>query len=260
MAEFAHQYGEWALVAGASEGLGAAFARELASRNLNVIVLARQGELLEQLREEIQNDFDVQVRCITQDLAADDLVSRLSDQTADVDVGLVIYNAAYVPVGSFASLDLDALKRAVDVNVQGPLTVVNSFLPAMRQRKRGAIVLMSSVSGMQGCAEISVYAATKSFNTILGDGLWEELRHDGVDVVVCCAGAMPTPGYQRSFSKSAPGMMDERTVARQTLDALQRGPRFIPGVMNKVAVQFMLRLMPKRLAVKIMSRSVRQIA
>ncbi len=76
-------------------------------------------------------------------------------------------------------------------------------------------------------------AATRAFNAILGEGLWQELREQGVDVVACCAGAVETPGYLRSGKGRVPGMLDPGTVARRTLDALGKGPRFVPGLVNR---------------------------
>ena len=121
----------------------------------------------------------------------------------------------------------------------------------MCERKRGAIVLMSSLSGMQGTARLATYAATKSFLAILREGLWYELRdEDNVDVIVCCAGAIPTPGYRRNFRRRAPGMLDPLDVAENTLNSLGRGPRCIPGITNKLMSFLFTRIMTRRVVIK----------
>lgn len=153
----------------------------------------------------------------------------LADDVAGLDLGIVIYNAACTPVGPFADAEAGAMERAVDVNVRGPLLLLRTLLPAMRERGRGAVVLMSSLSGLQEAPNISVYAATKAFNAILAEGLWSELRPHGVEVAACRAGAMPTPGYVRRFNRDVSGMLSPDEAARQTLDALGRGPRLVAG-------------------------------
>lgn len=200
------RYGRWALVAGASEGLGAAFAEQLASRGMHLVLIARRGHLLAELAGRLTAEYGTEVRCLPLDLSDPGFADTVEDAVAGLDLGIVIYNAAYVPVGPFVDTGEDAIERAVDVNVHGPLRLLRALLPAMRDRGRGAVVLMSSLSGLQGSPHVSVYAATKSFNAILAEGLWHELRPHGVEVTSCCAGAMRTPGYNRSFDRDVPGM------------------------------------------------------
>ena len=114
---------------------------------------------------------------------------------------------------------------------------------------------MSSLSGLQGTPHISVYAATKAFNINLAESLWYELRPHGIDVVACCAGAMPTPGYETNFGKKVPGMLSPEEAARQTLDGLSRGPRLVPGVVNRLGAQVMGRVVSRRAAVRLIGRN-----
>ena len=126
----------------------------------------------------------------------------------------------------------------------------------MIERGRGGIILMSSLAGSQGSPNIATYAATKSFNAILAEGLWKELKPHGVDVLACVAGAILTPGYQQAESaRPAPGTLDARTVAEGTLDALGRGPIFVPGAVNKVARFLLTRMLSRRAAIAIMSKN-----
>ena len=246
MDDFASRYGQWAVVAGASEGLGAAFAECLAQRRMNLLLIARRGELLRTVAADLTARYGVETRCLVQDLADAAPPAILAEAGTGLDIGVLVYNAAFIPVGRFVDLEQEALEQLVRVNVQGPVTVLRTLLPAMVARRRGAVVLMSSMAAMQGAPRIAGYAASKAFNATLGEGLWAELREQGIDVVACCAGAMPTPGYARSFKRSAPGMMAPEKAAELTLAALGKGPRFIPGRLNRAIVQMTARLLPPR--------------
>jgi uncharacterized protein len=259
-ARFPDRYGPWALVAGASEGIGVAFARALAGRGMNLVLIARRKALLDAHAEELRGQYGIEVRCLDFDLGTPDLAARLSSAVADLDVGLAVYNAAYSPVGDFATVDLAALRHVVDVNVCGPLTLVRALVEPMIARRRGAFVLMSSLAGNQGTPKIAAYAASKAFNTVLAEGLWHELKGKGVDVIVCCAGAVRTPGYAATVGKDAFGTLDAEVVVEQTLRALGRGPRVIPGVVNRIANWVMSRLLPRRTAIGIMAGSTKDLS
>jgi len=256
---FRDRYGEWALVAGASEGLGASFAECLAERGLDLVLLARRESLLDDLAGRLRDRHGVEVRPLAMDLARPDLAGALAAATADLDLGVIVYNAAFVPVGRFVDADADALERAVDVNVRAPVVMLHTLLPGLERRGRGAVILMSSLAGLQGTSRVAAYAATKAFNTILAEGLWQELREQGVDVVACCAGAIETPGYQRSGKGRVPGMLDPDAVARRTLDALGKGPRVVPGLVNRLVAVLFTRLLPRKAAIRLMARNTGDI-
>jgi uncharacterized protein len=256
---FASKYGPWAIVAGASEGLGAAFAAALAARGVHLLLLARRGELLESVAERLRDSSGVEVRTQICDLARPDLPAALETLTAGLEVGLAVYNAAYAPIGEFAARPLDDLMRVVDVNVRGPLIFARALAPAMIARGRGGLVLMSSLAGLQGASRIAAYAASKSFNTILGEGLWSELRPHGVDVVVSCAGGIRTPGYARAARREALGTLDASAIAEATLDALGRGPIVVPGAINKFARFVLTRMLSRRAAIATFARSTEDL-
>jgi len=260
MNTFAAKYGPWAVVAGASEGLGAAFAEALAARGVNLLLLARRADALQVVADRIRKAHAVEVRTEACDMARSDLSGWLLAVTADLDVGLAVYNAAHAPVGAFLSRPLDDLLQVVDVNVRGPLVVARTLAPGMVSRGRGGIVLMSSLAGYQGAPRIATYAASKGFNTVLGEGLWHELRQQGVDVVVSAAGAIRTPGYARSAGKDAPGSLDADVVATTTLDALGHGPVVIPGAMNRFARFLLGRMLPRRMAINIFANSTKDLS
>jgi short-subunit dehydrogenase len=253
---FADRYGPWALVAGASEGLGAAFATELARRGLNLILVARRPEPLAALAARLPT----RTVTVVADLGTDDGIAAACAAGAAQQVGLVVANAAYSPIGRFVDLDPAQSRRALRVNCQAPVELAHRFLPAMAERGRGGMVIMSSLAGMQGSPPITVYAATKAFGAVLAEGLWAELRPRGVDVVACVAGAVETPGLADSKARRAPGTLSPERVVAAALHGLGRGPRTVPGATMRMSSLVMSRLLPRRAAIAMISRASRDLA
>jgi uncharacterized protein len=261
----AARYGAWALVAGASEGIGRAFASSLAASGLNVVLVARRAGPLEVLAGELRREHGVQVVAAPVDLAADDVVEKIREATGDVDVGLVVYNACYSQIGEFLSTDLQSKLLTLDVNCRGPLRLLDAYLPAMVSRGRGGVVIMSSMAGFQGGAMVPTYAASKAFDTVLGESLWAELGPKGIDVLVCVAGATSTPGFEaqtpaQNRKKAFPGSPEQ--VAADALAALpkkRRGPTLVSGGINKAAYFFFGRVLSRGAASRFFSRSTRSI-
>ena len=132
----------------------------------------------------------------------------------------------------------------------------------MRQRKRGGIILMSSLSGMVGTAMVSTYAATKAFTQVLGEGLWEELGPLGIDVAVCAAGATLTPNFEAETPEARRGQalpMEPAAVAREALAGLGRGPLVVPGRLNRLVAGVLVRVLGRRAAVRWLSRNTRAL-
>ena len=260
MSVFKDKYGPWALVAGASEGLGAAFAVSLAQRGLNLVLIARRQEVLATLASELRTAYSIEVHCHAFDLSDTQRLQSELD-TIQQEIGLLVYNAAYAPIDYFTDLETNQLLNIADVNVRAPLVLTKYFSRNMLARGKGGIVLMSSLSGSQGSPKIATYAATKAFNTVLAEGLWSEMRHSGVDVIASCAGAIRTPGYIASENeKEAPGTLDASEVAEQTLAALGSGPTIVPGKTNKLAHFFMTRLLSKKRAIAIMDNNTKSLS
>lgn len=250
------RYGPWAVVAGGSEGLGAAFARAIARRGVNLALVARRRAPLDALAGELS--ARVEVRVVTADLAEPGAFDAVDQATAGLDVGLGVYNAALSVLGPLLDRPIDDVMRVIDVNVRGPVRFVHGLGPAMVARGRGGLVLMSSLAGFQGSPRLAAYAASKAWNLVLGESLWAELAPRGVDVVVSCAGAIRTPGYQAaSGGAEAPGTLDADVVAERTLAGLGRGPLVVPGLVNQLARFTLGRLLSRRAAVGVMDRSTR---
>jgi len=253
---FAQRYGPWALVAGASEGLGAAFASELARRGLNLVLIARRSGPLEALAASLPT----RVVPVSADLGTADGLATAHSAAEGLEVGLVVANAAYSPIGRFVDGSPELTRRAVDLNCGAPLALAHQFLPAMVDRGRGGFIVMSSLAGLQGSPPISVYAATKAFGAILAEGLWAELRGTGVDVLACLAGAVATPGLANAMARRAPGTLSPDLVAAAALRGLGRGPRVVPGALNRFSSVLMSRLLPRRAAIAIIARASRDLS
>ena len=247
---FNHKYGPWAVVAGASEGLGAAFAGALADRGCNLLLLARRAEVLEAVAAPLR--ARVEVRTAAVELASADLAEQLTLLTADLDVGLCVYNAAFAPLGPFLEQSLADKQRVLDVNCRGPMIAAHVFGERLARRGRGGILLMSSLTALAGSPFVAAYGASKAFSLSLGEALWFELAPRGVDVLVCCAGATRTPGFLRSSGPDAPRTMAPAEVAEEALAALGGPPSMVPGRFNRLASLLLARLLPRRAAVRIM--------
>jgi len=262
-ARFQARYGPWALIAGASMGLGAEFARQIAAMGPNVVLVARRADVLAQLGKQIAQEYGVQVRTLALDLAIADSIAAIIDQTKDLEIGLLVYNAAFSAVGSFIDTSLDDHLREIDVNCRGPLMLSHQLGQAMLARQHGGIILMSSLGATQGSALIANYAATKAYNLLLAESLWDELREVGVDVLACAAGAIATPNYLSSQPKStrlnAMSLTSPQVVVAEALGALGHQPSVIPGRGNRLAAFFMRRVLPRRTAIQIMGQTMRRM-
>jgi short-subunit dehydrogenase len=256
-ARFQARYGPWALVAGASEGLGAAWAEALAARGLHLALVARRADRLADLAARLAAQHGIQTRPLALDLAAEDAPASILAATADLDVGLLVYNAALSVIGPFLERPLDAHLMEITVNCRSPLALGYGLGQHLVARGRGGIILLSSLSATMGSAYIANYAATKAYNLVLAEGLWEELRRKGVDVLACCPSAVATPNYLASAPKRAQATMTPDAIVAATLPQLGRRPSFIPGGTNQAAAFIMRRLLPRRLIVRIMGGVMR---
>jgi hypothetical protein len=228
------------VVTGAAVGMGAAFAGELAGRGLDVLLVDRDEPALTKSALELQA-AGTTARTLVVDLAAPDAADRVCD-AAGAEVGLLVSNAALGYVGSFLDQDVDGLVAQLDVNCRTPLLLVQRVLPKLVARGRGGIVLLSSLSAMRGSALVASYAATKAWNLILAESLWDELRDTGVDVLGVLPGTTRTPGLLSSAPQAGlatANLMEPADVAREALDALGHMPSVIPSQANRDSDAFL---------------------
>ena len=258
-AAFAERYGPWALVAGAAEGIGAAFASELAARGVNLLLVDVNAEKLDATASPLRDQ--VEVRTLVANLADPAALETILEAAASVDLGLLIYNAGISYVGPFRDQTLESSLAQLDINVRAPLVLVHRLLPGLLARGRGGVILLSSQSAMRGAPLVATYAATKSWALVLGEGLWEELRHDGVDVLAVLPGSTRTSGWLASQPQSSLGtsnVMEPADVAREALDTLGERPSLIVGQDNRDADAF-IATMDRRDAVAMMGDVMRSM-
>src|SRR5215470_8415543 len=252
---FRSRYGPCALVAGAAVGLGAEWARQIADHGLDLVLLDRDGEALERTAGEIRASRDARVRSIALDRARADLVDAFGEAVADLEIGLLVCNAARSVVAPFLELETAQLHAMLDVNCRAPLLLAHALAPPMVGRGRGGIVLMSSLSGNVGSAQLAVYAASKAFDLVLADALWAELRPRGVDVLAVQPGSTRTPGWlasQPADADPALPVMEPADVVREALGALGVEPCIVPGELNRQGADALARL-PRRQAIDLLS-------
>jgi len=182
----------------------------------------------------------------------------LAQYTDDIEIGLMIYDTAYYTIGDFFNQPLESHLRHIEVNCRGPLMLTYHFGRKMMQRGRGGIILVSSLTGFQGSPLLSHYGATKAYNTVLGEGLWYELKQHRVDVMASVAGAIETPNYIQTKPNKlsmGPAPMKPVDVARETVAALGKTHTFVPGKVYRFSSFITNRFMPRTRAIKMMAGS-----
>ncbi|MGH7812764.1 MAG: SDR family NAD(P)-dependent oxidoreductase [Candidatus Binataceae bacterium] len=254
---YREKYGEWALVTGASAGIGLEFARTLArDEKMSIVLTARREDRLRKLAEEFKRDYGVESRVIAADLADPAGAGKLADAVADIPISMLVNNAGFGYAGRFDKLETGRLAAMVIVNCLAPVVLTSRILPAMVKRKRGAVIIVGSVAGRQPLPLHCVYAATKAFDLLFGEGLWAELRGTGVDAIVLEPGATKTefPSVAGEIVGPNHGEPPENVV-RATFDALGRQPSVVSGWGNYLLANA-TRLVPHSVAARIARRVV----
>jgi short-subunit dehydrogenase len=234
--------------------LGAAYATQLAAAGFSLVLVARRTPELETLAAMLAERHGARTLALTLDLAQADAADSLDQQTRDLDVGLLIYNATRAPVGQFLDLSLDEHLDELAVNVRAPMELAWRFGRRFRERGRGAVLLMSSLGANQGTALASNYGATKAYALTLAEGLWEEWRELGLDALAVQPAVIAAPSAQ-----VGPTTLTPDAIATAALAALGRGPAVTPGVALKLAAFFMRRVMPRASAIRMMGRVMRRM-
>jgi short-subunit dehydrogenase len=235
--DFWKKYGPWAVIAGGSEGVGASFARKIAAHGVKLFLIARKPEPLVAISKSITAEYQVEVRGAPLDLADAPDIEQVKILTQGLEVGLFIYNAGLDGGhGMFVDRPLNDAMHNIRLNVLGPTVLCHHFAAAMRQRSRGGIVLVGSLGGCAGGANLVAYSASKAYEQMLGEGLWYELKPFGVDVLSYVIGNTRTPAIARHgtrLEESGYFIMDPDDVAQEGLDHLKDGPTWFPGETNR---------------------------
>ena len=249
-ASLRQRYGEWALVTGASSGIGEAFARSLATQGISCVLTARRGERLERLAAELEERNGVETRVVAIDLVAGGGVETLVESVADLDIAFLVNNAGMGCAGRFDKRDSAALDQLVQLNCAAPMALASRLLPLMRERGRGAMVVVGSIAGRQPLALHAVYAATKAFDLLLGEALYVEMKEHGVDVLVVEPGTTETEFQEIAGESPHPGESPDRVV-EVSLRALGAQPSGIVGWFEWLRANLATRFVPRALTAQV---------
>jgi short-subunit dehydrogenase len=246
---FADKYGPWAVLAGASDGVGAAFAERIAENGVNVVLLARRQAALDEVAADIRDRTGVETRTLAVDLTDPAATAAIVEATDDLDVGFLVYCAGADPVFQpFLSQPIDAAAAMVQRNCVAPMRLCHHFAPGMADRGRGGIVVFGSGAGLAGGPNMAAYAATKAFDMVFAEALWAELHDTGVDVLGLILGKTDTPAlraleYSRgqitSTEEAPAGAVPVADVVTEAFDNLANGPTWIVGEDLRAATQMM---------------------
>jgi short-subunit dehydrogenase len=257
------KYGPLALVAGASEGIGAAFSYYLAASGINLVLVARRKEPLEELAAVLRNKYKVEVSCICCDLASHDAAVQLQDMLQGKEINILVYNVALSFIGPFENNSPEHNEAIARANMLTPMALLHQLGNRMLEKKRGAIIVMSSLAGFQGTGFLAAYAASKAFNTVLAESLWYEWKTRGVDIIACCAGSTATPNFIKTKPAKqtffAPAVQQPAEVVKECFKQLGKRPSFVSGTGNKIASFIMRHLLARKMVVKIMGDTMRKM-
>ena len=233
MKNYKEKYGQWALITGASSGIGKEYAINLAAKGLNIIMVARSSERLMLLEKEIASKYKVNTMTIVADLTKEEDLDHVKRETSKLEVGLLVNNAGKEDSDHFLKTQINTHLETIDLNVKAPLILTHHFGEKMTKRKRGAIITMSSIVAFQGVPYISNYAATKAYNLILSEGIAAEFKKYNVDVLVV------TPGFTKTnlanaydFSGTPFKPLEPSFVANKAIKSMGRKQLVIPGFIN----------------------------
>jgi len=253
-----HRFGPWALVTGASSGIGKELTRQLAANGLNVVIAARRIDLLRELGDGIEREFSVQFRAVQVDLSEEDSIDKIKDATRDLDIGLIVSNAGAVKAGEFMTMPLKDLHDQISINVVAHMELVRYFAPRLVKRGRGGVMLVGAMGTSHGIPYLANPSATKAYISALGEALHDELEKHGVAVTVLTPGLTDTAAIPEIMID--PGAipmkpMSVAQVASEGIAAIQANKSVcVPGALNR----FMNRVVPASITRKMMAKLLKK--
>lgn len=233
---FREKYGQWAIVLGATEGIGKANAFELARRGMDVILVGRRKEALENLAKEINEETGREIRVLPQDLSEYDAADKLIEATKDLDMGLINYVACLHSMGQYNKVDYSKYEQMYRVNIRTFSKLLHHFIGLFKERNRGAFVTIGSLSGWTSLPFCAEYAAQKSYMMALTEGVAYECKKTNVDVLLMVAGSTITPTWLKNkpADKDAVAAMYPEDVAKEGLDQLGIKMSYLVGERNRI--------------------------
>jgi len=250
---------KWAVVTGASSGIGKEFAYQLGQKGYNVALVARTRDKLEAIAADIKKQFERETRVIALDLTHRDFAQELSDRTADLTVTMVINNAGFGTSGPFLEIEDSRETEMVQLNCIAITQIARLFLKRMVENGEGNMIIVASTASVQPCPWFATYAATKAFDRFLAEALWYEMKPKGVNVL-----ALNPPGTATNFFAEAgltdnpKGLATVEQVVQTAFKALGKKPSVIVGVNNRL-LAFAGRLTPEKLLINIAARIMKKM-
>lgn len=263
--EFRERYGPWALVTGAASGIGAEFARLLAERGLQLLLLDVDEVALRGHAARLSATKGVEIVPLVEDLSRPDLLARLEPALEGREVGLLVCNAARGDLMAFRDSELATLLGTIDVNCRATVQLTHRVVPDLIERGRGGVILLASNAAYHGAPYVANYAATKAYNLVLGESLWYELAPHGVDVLAFAPGGTNTPGLRSGNpalreGETPPGIMLPGPTAEAALRALGRTPSARPDLRGRIETFIRTRLCSRRRAIERVGRHLSTMA
>ena len=254
------RFGPWALVTGASSGIGKEFARQIAASGINVVLVARRDALLAELGRAISQEFDVQHRTLAMDLSQEGFIAGLADATHDLDIGLVVSNAGTGNPGEFLKLDRQLLQETLRLNTMAHLDVTHHFGVKLAERRRGGLILVGAMGAENGIPCMANDGGAKAYVHSLGEALHYEFKPLGVYVTVLAAALTNTAvlekfGLDPKTSPMKP-MSVEQCVS-EGLNALRENrSRIIPGRLNRFMDAFVPAFVKRTMTAKMLGKAL----
>jgi hypothetical protein len=256
--------GGWALVTGASGGIGEQFARQLAGRAVNLVLVARREERLTALADELEAAHPgLSARVVVADLSSGDAPAAVADELerSGITVELLVNNAGVGSLRRFVDEDQDAVLRAIQLNCVSLVALTSRLLPGMLTRNRGGLINVASTAAFQPIPTMAVYAASKAFVLSFTEALWGETKDSAVRVLALCPGPTETQFFATASAEQRFLTRGRQTPDRVVAGALRayesgRGPVFIPGNSNRMFASA-YRFLPRRAMVRVTERAVR---
>ncbi len=250
------RYGPWALVTGASSGIGRGFALALAERGLSVVLVARRRGLLDEVAAEIATRFRTSTRVVDMDLAAPGAAAALTAAVSDLEIGLLVANAGTGWIGRFDLQEPETHSQMIRLHCESTVELTARLLPQMKQRRRGGVVIVSSAGGLVPLPYYALYGATKALLLNWGEALAFEMKGSGVDVMVVAPGDTKT-GFQEVAGEMSTRWSSIEDVVTASLDGLGRKTLVVPGLENKLSL-LAARLLPRSLLMRVVEKRQRE--
>jgi short-subunit dehydrogenase len=228
---FLAKYGSWAIVTGASSGIGVEFAKQIAAKGLNIVLVARRKNRLEAVATELEHNYKISTKVVECDVAEDGFHQIILDATKDLDVGLLVNNAGINCEGQFFRGDLARNQQMIQINVKAPFTLAYEYGKQFVAKGKGGIIFTSSTSAFNAHPYLSHYAATKAYILSLAESMNYELKSKNVDVIALCPGM--TKSEMTRGMKDNMMLMEAQPVVETALNNLGHAVFVVPGFINK---------------------------